>query len=222
MEANNQNVRQPKQARSIQKKKLIQQTALSLFCSKGFQNVSTNQISKEANLSIGTLYEYYKNKEDILYDILDDYYNEFLNSQNQLLELIRNGIKSVDKRTWLHELLSNLIKSHSDSKEFNYELHSLYFSLPKVAEICNKQKSIIQNIFYISLLDIKNELTVNDVQIAAIVLTDIISSIVDRIVSYQTNFDKECILDEGIDAISMYLFGKKDFCIFEFDKEKKQ
>lgn len=71
------------------------------------------------------------------------------------------------------------------------------------------------------MLDIKNELIVNDVQIAAIVLTDIISSLVDRIVFYEDNIDKDCILEEGIDAITMYLFGEKNFCISEFDKEKK-
>ena len=67
----NSKVRIPKQKRSILRKEALREKALSLFCSKGFQQTTTNQIAEEAGMSIGSLYEYYANKEEILYDIVD-------------------------------------------------------------------------------------------------------------------------------------------------------
>ena len=70
-------VRIPKQSRSIQKKEQILNTALSLFCEYDYHTVTTNQIAKNAGLSVGTLYEYFHNKEEILFEILERYFHDF-------------------------------------------------------------------------------------------------------------------------------------------------
>ncbi len=83
----NSKVRIPKQKRSILRKEALREKALSLFCSKGFKQTTTNQIAEEAGMSIGSLYEYYANKEEILYDIVDEYFTIFLNEEDKLREL---------------------------------------------------------------------------------------------------------------------------------------
>ena len=54
--------------RSMQK---IEAAALELFAHKGFHNTSISQIAKAAGVSKGLLYNYYENKEDLLYTIVD-------------------------------------------------------------------------------------------------------------------------------------------------------
>ncbi len=39
--------------------------ALELFKEKGYHNVSMHEIATKAEFSIGTLYKYFKNKEDL-------------------------------------------------------------------------------------------------------------------------------------------------------------
>ncbi|MHA1585550.1 MAG: TetR/AcrR family transcriptional regulator [Promethearchaeota archaeon] len=46
--------------------KLIIDTFLDLVEKKGYANVSTNQVAKNAGISIGTIYKYFENKADIL------------------------------------------------------------------------------------------------------------------------------------------------------------
>ncbi|MHA1463373.1 MAG: TetR/AcrR family transcriptional regulator, partial [Candidatus Heimdallarchaeota archaeon] len=46
--------------------KLIIETFVRLINQKSYTNVSTNLVAKEAGLSIGTVYNYFKSKEDIL------------------------------------------------------------------------------------------------------------------------------------------------------------
>ncbi|MFC5589194.1 TetR family transcriptional regulator [Sporosarcina soli] len=50
--------------------------AVKLFREKGFHRTTTREIAKEAGFSIGTLYEYIRMKEDVLYLVCDDIYNE--------------------------------------------------------------------------------------------------------------------------------------------------
>ena len=53
--------------------------AVKLFKEKGFHRTTTREIAKEAGFSIGTLYEYIRTKEDVLYLVCDSIYNEVLN-----------------------------------------------------------------------------------------------------------------------------------------------
>src|SRR3954447_20777105 len=50
--------------------------AVTLFKQKGFHRATTREIAKEAGFSIGTLYEYIRTKEDVLYLVCDSIYNE--------------------------------------------------------------------------------------------------------------------------------------------------
>ena len=57
-------VREPIQKRSIEKKTKIIKAGLDLFYKKGFYNTNTVEIAKIIGVSIGTVYSYFKDKED--------------------------------------------------------------------------------------------------------------------------------------------------------------
>lgn len=50
--------------------------AVQLFKEKGFHRTTTREIAKAAGFSIGTLYEYIRTKEDVLYLVCDSIYDE--------------------------------------------------------------------------------------------------------------------------------------------------
>ncbi|WP_342513261.1 TetR/AcrR family transcriptional regulator [Sporosarcina sp. FSL K6-1522] len=62
----------------------IIQGAVKLFKKKGFHRATTREIAKEAGFSIGTLYEYIRSKEDVLYLVCDSIYNEVHNRLSNL------------------------------------------------------------------------------------------------------------------------------------------
>ncbi|MFJ8267827.1 TetR/AcrR family transcriptional regulator [Peribacillus asahii] len=51
--------------------------AVTLFREKGFHRTTTREIAKAAGFSIGTLYEYIRSKEDVLYLVCDYIYEQF-------------------------------------------------------------------------------------------------------------------------------------------------
>lgn len=52
--------------------------ALKLFKEKGFHRATTREIAKAAGFSIGTLYEYIRTKEDVLYLVCNSIYDQVI------------------------------------------------------------------------------------------------------------------------------------------------
>ena len=61
----------------VQKRRIqIVKAAAKLFSKKGYHRTSVKEIAKDSGISIGSLYDYIKNKEDILYFFYEQYVNE--------------------------------------------------------------------------------------------------------------------------------------------------
>ena len=56
---------------------LILKTALELFSAQGYHNVSMHTIAEESGFSIGSLYNFFKDKEDLYSALVSDYVHEF-------------------------------------------------------------------------------------------------------------------------------------------------
>lgn len=54
------------------KREIILDTALDLFSQRGYFNTSVHDIQKQANVSIGSIYHYFKNKEAIAKALFDE------------------------------------------------------------------------------------------------------------------------------------------------------
>ena len=79
-------IRVPKQKRSIEKKQRIKDAAIKLMSEKGYHSTSSNEIAKEAGVSIGTFYSYYKDKKDLYKELVADIYNVVLTPMNMSTE----------------------------------------------------------------------------------------------------------------------------------------
>jgi AcrR family transcriptional regulator len=66
--------------------KIMLEAALSLFAEKGYNSTSMDSIAKQAKVSKGNLYNYFKNKEALLESVLQNGINQFseLYTDNQI------------------------------------------------------------------------------------------------------------------------------------------
>jgi len=69
--------------------------AVALFKQKGFHRTTTREIAKAAGFSIGTLYEYIRTKEDILYLVCDSIYDHVSERLEQDLALKKGTLESL-------------------------------------------------------------------------------------------------------------------------------
>jgi len=114
----------------------ILEAALSLFSSKGFHNVSMQDIANESEFGVGTLYNFFESKEQLF------------------LELMKAGIEKIgqllipilDSNQQEQEKLSEFIRVHVDMIEGNVEFIKLYISQYGMSTSVNPMLKDISNL----------------------------------------------------------------------------
>ncbi len=120
-----QEVREPKQERSIEKKNKIVQAGYELFSQVGYYNTNTAQIAKKAGVSTGIVYGYFKDKRDILLDVLEIYVNTAF---APVLNYIDSLSAPVDFRSIASHVLDGAIEIHKTNANIHEALHSMSHS----------------------------------------------------------------------------------------------
>jgi AcrR family transcriptional regulator len=110
-------LRQPLQERSRYKVQLMLEAALRLLETKGLEGLTTNGIAASAGVSIGTLYQFFSNKEAIL-DTLAD--REVASMSARVLQVMEDaGISSPEER------VAAVVRAVSESYGGRGEAHRL-------------------------------------------------------------------------------------------------
>lgn len=86
----------------VDKREAILRAAIKVFASKGFFNSKVADIAGEAGVADGTVYLYFKNKDDILHSIFDRAMAEFITEGKKELEGIESPIDRLHKIAELH------------------------------------------------------------------------------------------------------------------------
>lgn len=115
-------VREPKQERSINKKKRIIDAGYQLFCEVGYYGTNTAEIAKRAGVSTGIVYGYFQDKRDILISVLSIYIN---NVFEPILSLFKKLSSPVDFNSLAPEVLNLVINTHKKNGKIHEALHSL-------------------------------------------------------------------------------------------------
>lgn len=109
-------------------------SAVSLFKQKGFHRTTTREIAQTAGFSIGTLYEYIRQKEDILYLVVDSIYEQFCSRMEEAVsqggnsgERLHNGIRAYFKL--IDDMQDEMLVMYQESKSLNKD--SLQYVLKK-------------------------------------------------------------------------------------------
>ncbi|WP_339254967.1 TetR/AcrR family transcriptional regulator [Sporosarcina sp. FSL W8-0480] len=124
----------------------IIQGAVRLFKEKGFHRATTREIAKEAGFSIGTLYEYIRTKEDVLYLVCDSIYNEVQNRLSALMdeEGTVDGLRSAID-TYYHlidDMSDEFVVMYQESKSLPKD--ALQYVLKKEMEMVALFKNLLQ------------------------------------------------------------------------------
>lgn len=91
----------------LERRQQIVRAGVKLFKEKGFHRATTRELAKAAGFSIGTLYEYIRTKEDVLFLVCDNIFGEVMECLSQfpadngtiaaLEEAIRQYYLLIDK-----------------------------------------------------------------------------------------------------------------------------
>jgi TetR/AcrR family transcriptional regulator, cholesterol catabolism regulator len=133
--------------------------SVQLFKQKGFHRTTTREIAKAAGFSIGTLYEYIRTKEDVLYLVCDSIYDqvksriEQMNLEQGTLENLKLGISHffyvIDEMQDEVQVLYQEVKSLSNDV--------LPYVLEKEEEMTGMVEKLIQRCVDNGVLDMDKD-----------------------------------------------------------------
>ncbi|MEI7638300.1 MAG: TetR/AcrR family transcriptional regulator [Syntrophus sp. (in: bacteria)] len=137
------------------RKNAILKAARKLFFDKGFKNVTVESIAKKAELSKGSVYLYFKSKEDIYTQILLSDIDKF---HKVMANIIREGQSSSATLMSLANLYADFFMNDSELFRImmNYMLNIDHMNLPEeidhlIVKATNKTIDIIEEIFMIGV-----------------------------------------------------------------------
>ena len=95
--------------KNMPKYKMIVDAAVKVIAQNGYHNSQVSKIAREAGVADGTIYLYFKNKEDILVSVFENKMGQFI---DQIADAIKEKDNSNDKLATLNNMhLSQLVEN---------------------------------------------------------------------------------------------------------------
>ena len=88
--------------KKIEKRESIIQAAIEVFGRNNFKNSSISEIARKANVAEGTIYQYFKNKEDLFFSIPIEKTKEFTRELDLHLQGINGAVNKIRKFIWYY------------------------------------------------------------------------------------------------------------------------
>lgn len=137
--------------------------AISLFKEKGFHRTTTREIAKESGFSIGTLYEYIRTKEDILFLVCDAIYEQVQQRLETAIDLQQPSLNT----------LVNVVKSYfmlmDDMQEEVLMMYQEVKSLKKESKeyVIEKEREMVDLLKKAIIICLPNKVSDMDAELLA-------------------------------------------------------
>ncbi len=92
----------------------ILQAAIKVFSEKGFYNSRVSEIAKEANVADGTIYLYFRNKDDILISLFEEEFGKIVRNMRAALEKETDALQKIKRFAITH---LSIISRHKELGE---------------------------------------------------------------------------------------------------------
>jgi len=100
--------------KSDEKYRKIIAAATKIFAQKGFFKAKVSEIAKEAGIADGTVYIYFKHKDDILISLFEEKMQEVLDNMKGQIDQETDPLKKIERFALVH---LQLIEDHKDIAE---------------------------------------------------------------------------------------------------------
>jgi TetR/AcrR family transcriptional regulator, fatty acid metabolism regulator protein len=104
------------EGKKADKRKRIVQSATKIFAEKGFYNAKISQIAYHADVADGTIYLYFKSKDDLLISIFEE----------EMTNIIEYHIEEIEKEKKAGNRLITFAKNHAQLCIENEDLAALF------------------------------------------------------------------------------------------------
>jgi AcrR family transcriptional regulator len=102
--------KKPVQKRAVETVEVIYEAASQVFSSRGYAGTTTDRIAKRAGISIGSLYQYFPNKQSIAAGLVERHAQE---GRKRIEAVLNRGMENeIPIKDLLRQLIEVFVKSH--------------------------------------------------------------------------------------------------------------
>jgi AcrR family transcriptional regulator len=197
-------IRIPQQQRSRETKARMLRSAEYLFSKKGFYKTNSKEIARRAGVAVGNFYAYFRDKKDILLELLEEHNQNVLDSI--LLFQGAADLHRNDPKTFLISMIENAIAAHDHLPEYHRDITFLIYSDPEVKAAMKRYKRVALGKVKDLLAQLRERLRITDLDAAAILLMRITEDAVHGIKYDREPIAKKRLISELADMMCRYLF----------------
>ncbi len=194
-----------RQTRSTNTKQKIVEAAEGFFCQSGYFSSSVQKLAAAANVSIGSFYFYFKDKDELLLEVYKKQSERFVQTIEE--ELGKTEQYRKDRKAWLREFIRNILKTYGNSGKLRFELKALNYENPQIALQRNliRERTLTLMLESIERCPMVNDLKVTHPRTALMITIDLMDSVYDRLACENPTDNREDIIEEYVEAVYKYL-----------------
>jgi AcrR family transcriptional regulator len=192
--------KQPRQVRAELTRERILTAAAQVFAEHGYAAGTTNRIAERARISIGSVYQYYPNKDAILLELLTRHLDDGMASARlRRSEELPDSLEEI-VRLWVR----TVIEHHFEDPQL---LRVLADQAPRSRELLEKESRLEQELvgYFQELLEDHPEVKITDTHIAARIVFSTLELVVHKLIASPEPIDLSRLENELVAMITRYL-----------------
>lgn len=194
--------KKPKQRRSHQTVNAIVEATARILEEEGFEKASTNRVAKRAGVSIGSLYQYFPNKESLVLAVFERHCGQMLQLLQQHLEDLSEAPIEEAVRVYVRAMLESHLVNPRLHRVLTIQASTLGWNLVK--EVHGTARSLLRGYLEIH----KERIMPTDLDLAAFVLLMAVEGVThSAILEYRDVLDFDKLEHEICAFILGYLLG---------------
>ena len=134
-------------------REVLLKSAINLFAQKGYANTSIREIGAKANISSSIIYHYFKNKEEMLFEIIHSASQDLIQSLREIEDRNADPVECLREMLKEQSIIYSL-KGKKEAKILAFDVHQLR---GKRGESIRKQQYNIYNIYRRKIKEIKDK-----------------------------------------------------------------
>ncbi|NJL99724.1 MAG: TetR/AcrR family transcriptional regulator [Synechococcaceae cyanobacterium SM2_3_2] len=197
--------KRPKQERSLATVQAILTAAAHILTESGYDYFTTNRVAEQAGVSIGSLYQYFPNKESLLFALAEHHANEMVRLAQHYLD----PLGEISNRSIL-EVLQQIIKAAVAAHAVNPKLHRvLHEQVPHSEVMRELDQAKMENVLRSFLAHRRDQLEPENLDLTVFIIERTIRSLI-----YGALIDRPELLKAGeleqelLALLSNYLLKK--------------
>jgi AcrR family transcriptional regulator len=192
----------PSQHRSRETVAAVLEAAARIFATHGYGGGTTNRIAEAAGVSIGSLYEYFPNKDALLVALMEAHIAE----GQAMVE--RAAAKVLASPMRLYDVIRHLVQTMIDLHARDRALHRVLFEEAPLPPRVRRHLADVERRVAARVADYlrtQPEVTVPDAALAATVVVQVVEGLTHKLVVHGEREELEAEVDEMVALVTSYL-----------------